>query len=452
VSKGRPAFRLDLLAQGAAFVALLGIFLLLLNQLREDAPRPPAPVAPVTSELPGPPSPGRLGTVLTPPPPLPEATETPHDGSRGADAARGGGASGKATAPASSSNEKAVRTHLYVAEARDRRVPGVLVNARTRRGKLRPRRTLREGDVLLDPAVPSDGPLEITVRHARWGKQHFMGRIAESPQVLHLETPRRGVLKGVLRATDGFAPKGCVISLIDSEGTISEIDEDLAYSADGTFKVGVVPGNYRVRASAPGFCPSDWARAVVALEAPAEVELIVLKASKIVGTITMPAGSDAPKQIDIELEAQTKDGPVSSVRKVGPDARGGYELKEIRPGWYRIRACDAQHDGSWATVQVVEGLPVENFTLFLDGERREAALGGVVRDTADQVLPGVTVWTRAHRVLTDDYGHFLLRLDPSQEGSVTIEKEGYVTVEQGVASEPGARDPRGIEVTLEPLD
>lgn len=447
MSRGRPRFRYDLLVQLAAFVALLLVFLMLLAELRDERPTVAAPVAPVAStpsttapvrstkiEL----APGHL--PAPPPPPRPE----------------GGQVVGPSSPPRigdAGAAEKPVRAHVTLLDARGRRAAGVLVNARAKQRKLRPKRTVKDGSVILDPVGPREAPLLFTVRDARWGKQHFAARIEEREQTFRLDTPRRGALVGTLRATDGSAVPGAVIALIDSEGTITELDEDVAFAADGSFKTAIVPGEYRVRASAPGFCPSEWARATVGLTVPVAVELVVLRASTISGALVAPGSEPARRTIDIELETQSAEGPTSSMQKVRTDDRGEYALKEIRPGWYRIRACDDKHEGTWATVQVVEGVPVENCTIVLDGERREPAVEGVVRDTAETPLPQVTVWARSRRTLTDDYGRFVLRLDPTErQSALRIQKEGYDTEDLIVEVPSPGEAPKGVEVTLEPLD
>src|SRR5581483_2871625 len=135
VSRGRPIFRLDVLAQGAAFVALLVVFILLMAQLRDEAPRrPPSPVAPVTTDGQGP-TPGQLTPILAPPPPLAEGgsagsnkgVRRPTSGAGGPDA---DGAIRNRSIDVNP--EKPVKPRFFVFDGRGRRIPGANVHAKTR--------------------------------------------------------------------------------------------------------------------------------------------------------------------------------------------------------------------------------------------------------------------------------------------------------------------------------
>ncbi len=346
--------------------------------------------------------------------------------------------------------EKMVRPHLVFRDARGAKVANALVNARTRRRKLRPHRTTKDGDVLLDEVAPSEAPLVVTVRDARYGKQSFAAEVEERQQRFVLATPRRGLVTGTIATSDGTPVQGAVLTLVDADGITSEPD---IFWSGGRYSVEVVPGAYKVRAGAKGYCPSDWTQAGVSLDRPAEVDLVVLRATTIAGVVGLPAGVHAPLTVDLELEAQTKEGPVAQTNKVRLGSLGDYRLDAIRPGWYRLRACDAAHDGSWGTTQALEGVPVEGFTLFLDRDRSDKAVEGRVHDPAGEPVAAATVWAHGHRTVTDDKGSFVLRLDDHDTQVVlSIEQDGFVPVEKTVSFDPGETRARGLEVTLEPLD
>lgn len=451
--RGRPRLRIEILAQAAALVGLLVVFFLLVAQLRDnDSRQNVAPVAVVTSHAATPAPVLSSSVVLTPPPvvsveptrPLEDRVEKP----RGAPRARG-----RAGADEAGPAEKLIRAYLLVLDPGDKPVSNVLVNARTARRRLRPRRTTKDGTVLLDGLPAREGPLDITVRDARWGKQRFTVRLDARQQTIKLRMPARAPLSGKVRTTSGEPPGHYVITLFGSDGTISELDQDVERYEDGSFVVQVVPDRYRVRAGAPGFCPSDFERTRVALNAAIQpVDLLLLHAGKISGTVVAPGGLRESKTVDIELELQARDGTLASFHKCRLGDDGHYEVADVRPGWYRARACDAKHDGTWTTYQVVEGGLIENATLFLDGERREPAFEGVVRDDADQPLPEVLVASRSKRVITDDTGRFLLRMGSDGSDPIEFTKEGYEPERRTPTREPGELDFRGVEVVLAPLD
>ncbi|MEZ0229668.1 MAG: carboxypeptidase-like regulatory domain-containing protein, partial [Planctomycetota bacterium] len=298
--RARPGPRLDLIAQLAALVGLVVVFLLLLSILREEPATRDAPVAATTSRTTAPPAPlVSEGPILQPPPPLPPSEE---ELARRAKVVGEGKGGGRPLATSDGAPEKTVRPHIALTDAQGRNVVGALVNAKAKGRKLRPRRTTKEGDVILDAVRVSEVPLTFTVRDARWGKQHFVAPIHEHQQTFKLDTPRRGTLMGSVRASDGTAPRGVVLSLIGRDGTITELEgDDVRFEHDGTFTTPVVPDGYQVRASAPGFCPSDWARTQVSLSVPGTVELVVLRASKISGPLVVTDGTNTERAIEVEL-------------------------------------------------------------------------------------------------------------------------------------------------------
>ncbi len=349
--------------------------------------------------------------------------------------------------------EKRVRVHLIFNAPHDTFAAGALVNARTQKRKLKPRRTSQEGAVDFDDLVASEGPLLITVRDARWGKQHFVAEIQPKPQKFTLDRPRTGSLQARIHTTEDMTPHGISLALVDQDGTTTALDGLGAPDEYGMVGVDVVAGRYRVRANAPGYSPSDWVETKVRVGEPSLVELLLLRAGSITGTIMFPPGERGGRPVDVEIETQTMEGLVRELRPVKTAWDGGYVLDDLKPAWYRLRACDADHDGSWATLQLVEDRPVDNFTVFLDGARNEPAVEGFVHDDADQPVPRANVSIAGRRTLTDDKGHFVLRLDGAPSGiSLAIDKDGYVSGSQSLFLAPEQRRLQGVDVTLEPLD
>ncbi len=448
----RPRVRIDILAQVAALLGLLVVFLLLLRELREEPPAPPAPVA-ATSSRGGAATgsgsaPVSTGPILQPPPPL--ETRAPEPAERATAVGSGAPRPGSV---GDEKQEKLFRPHIFLDDGRGKAAPGVFLTSRVKKRKLKPKRTLKPGDAFLDLVLAEETPLTFTVRDARWGKQRFVARIRDEDQRFRLETPYRGVVFGTARASDG-TPVKATLSLIDSEGAITELDEDVLHGADGSFSARVVLGHYRVRANAPGFCPADWVDTVV-MPAGAQTEglaFTLLRASKISGPLVYHDGN-ANRTIELEVERPTNAGPVSSTHKVRTDERGTFELKEVRPGWVRIRACDDKHEGPWATVQITEGAPVENCTLSLEGDRRDPAVEGVVRDEAGTPLPLVTVWSRSQRTVSSDDGRFVLRVDPADhETRLVFEMEGFKPASRIVETPRPGEARKGVEIKLESID
>ncbi|HZV02705.1 MAG TPA: carboxypeptidase-like regulatory domain-containing protein, partial [Planctomycetota bacterium] len=349
--------------------------------------------------------------------------------------------------------ETPVRPHLVFKAPRGKRVLGALVTAKTAKNRrLRPKRTTGTSDVILDEVVPSEGPLLVTLRDARYGKQTFRAEVTASEQRLSLSRPRTGTLTGHIRTTNGAPPASAVLTLIDHEGVVTEPD-DFDWERDGTFRVDIVPGSYRVRAGSPGYCPSEWERLAVAVDTATSVDLVIIRAAKVSGVVLSGSSPLSSRTVDVELEAQTNDGPTTTTQKARTSGQGTYELSEVRPGWYRIRACDAVRDGPWATVQVAEGLDVQNFTLSLDGGIAEPAIVGQVVDEAGVGIPLATVFCDGRRTLTDDHGGFVLHLDPAlPPPEVTFEAEGYLSKKATPSFDRTRGRQAGFSIDLEPLD
>jgi hypothetical protein len=442
----------DLLAQGAVFLALALVCIFLVLQLRDDPPpeRGASRSVATTTAAAAP-------VVTLAPPSVGERSVSSSESSvatkRAATRADSGASERPPNLGLEVNPEKPVRPHLVFKAPRNRRVLGALVTAKTAKGRrLRPRRTTGASDVLLDEVVPSEGPLLVTLRDARYGKQTFRVEVVPDEQRLQLSRARTGSLAGHIRTTNGASPASAVLTLIDQDGVVTEPD-DFDWQRDGTFKVDVVPGSYRVRAGSPGYCPSEWERLAVALDTVTSVDLVIIRAAKVSGIVMAGSSPLSSRTVDVELEAQTNDGPTTTTEKARTSGQGTYELSEVRPGWYRIRACDAVRDGPWATVQVAEGLDVANFTLSLDGGIAEPAVVGQVVDEAGVGIPLATVFCDGRRTITDDHGGFVLHLDPALPApEVTFEAEGYLSKKATPSFDRTRGRQAGFSIDLEPLD
>jgi len=191
--------------------------------------------------------------------------------------------------------------------------------------------------------------------------------------------------------------------------------------------VEIVASDYRVRAQAGGFCPSEWVGAWVARGVTTPVDLVVERAAVLSGRVTLPPDLASGKDVRLEIEVENgADKPGGATRELFPvvvTKDSYYSIGEVRPGWHRVRATDLRHMGPWDTLHVDEGEKVEELTLHVDPPGEFGLLRGRVIDLEGGIADALVVTPGAFARTKDD-GTFFMRLDEGMH-YLSVAADGY---------------------------
>ncbi|MBI3723174.1 hypothetical protein HY251_04350 [bacterium] len=302
-------------------------------------------------------------------------------------------------------------------------------------GKTFRRRTKDGGKATIeasDLGLETVAPAQVEVLHARFGRQGPVSITPErDPVRIELRSVPTGTVQGKIHGRPGDIPPSPVLTVVTRKGFATRIpaSELKKWEPDGSFEAEVVPNaGYRVRASAPGFCPSEWARADVRNGAQATVDLVLVRAATFAGRVTLPQDladhrRDLPLDIEVESDADKPGGGTRDLTRVLVGWDGAYSVGEVHPGWHRVRATDLLHVGPWASVEVAEGETIRELTLHVDPPGDFILLRGRVIDVEGGVADA-TIVTLGGVARTKEDGSFLMRLEEGMH-SLSVAADGY---------------------------
>ena len=220
--------------------------------------------------------------------------------------------------------------------------------------------------------------------------------IAERVTGIELRLADAGDLEGrVVAASDGAGIEGARVELMSPMGDGGGAQTD----ANGQFMIrGVLPGKYRVLASAEGFSGGPDAMPSVEVNgAQSSVQIELERGLSIRGRVE-PAGA-AEVAIELRPESMRMGGGGGMFVLSGATATqaatdtGGFELGPVQPGLYTLEARTADGRGGSVDVEVgsdgAEGVVI-NLT-------QKAILAGTVQDFTGKLLDDVTVRARKRR-------------------------------------------------------
>ncbi len=170
--------------------------------------------------------------------------------------------------------------------------------------------------------------------------------------------------------------------------------------ADGRFAYpAVLPGSWRLSASAPGFGPVEQPVVVEAGRA-VELDLVLPPGARLVIEVRLPDGGPAPHAL-VVVEVGDRE------RRGATDAGGRYEIDDLPPGPAAIRASMPATGETGAFCELTAGA-VTRVAIAL---ARATTLRGSVHDVLGGPVPGASVRIVApdgvdRSVLCDEHGRF----------------------------------------------
>ncbi len=279
-----------------------------------------------------------------------------------------------------------------VTDEQGRPVKGAQLSARPAEpipgGRYVSARSAEDGRFSLDGLTP--GLYRVGVRPQRGGLEAAFVEVPSGTADVSLTLPAPGEISGRVLQPDGQPVTSCSLRLSPVSGGAGSVFTRVR-DPDGNFSLsGLSPGEYRVSASSPD--GSNSPGTVVLVASGGRVPGIVLTLMP-PGVVTGRVLSETGRPIvGAQVHASTTSRAGSSGRgSARSDRDGGFELKGLRPGTYRIQASK---DGM---IALTEGIVVLS-GVVATADIRFRPTGGIlvtVLDESGVPIPGASVHVRS---------------------------------------------------------
>ncbi|HEX4954919.1 MAG TPA: carboxypeptidase-like regulatory domain-containing protein [Thermoanaerobaculia bacterium] len=181
---------------------------------------------------------------------------------------------------------------------------------------------------------------------------------------------RRGVsVAGRVVDEEGAGVGGALLLLAQPEGSGAALHTMSA--PDGQFRMpSVPPGTYRLMVQTQGFLvPSEGLPLEVGERPIADFEVVLARGATLAGRVV---GLEAAQMAGVQVTAADENGQTAWARL---DARGGFEMKGLAPGTWRVSVVSAAtNQGTEATVEIGAGQRLVELELVLAEGLRLAGL------------------------------------------------------------------------------